>query len=108
MPRALHPDPDADALAEVRDAGAHQAQQLLAADAITGELERVAWAAGVGSVDGVRSEVERARTAGYTWSQIGMALGENGDTARIKYGQTGYAAQRRYRRKHQAERPAGE
>lgn len=99
MPRAIHPDPDPQALGAVRDAAAEQARQLLEADEKTDELERVAWAAGVGSVDGVRNEVERARVAGYTWAQIGVALGENGDTARIKYGQTGYAAQRRYRAK---------
>lgn len=103
MPRPLHPDPDPEQLARTRADAARRAQQLLTGDAPDDALERVAWAAGVGSVDGVRDEVTRARAAGYTWAQIGAALGQNAETVRIKYSATGYAAQRRYRERRRAD-----
>lgn len=102
MPRAQHPDPDPELLQRTRQAAEEQTRALLETAGPESPIERVAWAAGIGAVDGVHDEVAGARAAGYTWGQIGMALGETADNVRIKFG-GGYEAQRRYRERKRSE-----
>jgi hypothetical protein len=66
---------------------------------------RAAWAAGFGRPDELRAAVQNAREHGFTWKQIGEAIGEHWRTAQSKYG-PGYEAAARYRaRKRAAKRP---
>jgi hypothetical protein len=99
VPRPTQPDPDGAELAAIRAAGAAAARSVHEGDAVPqAPLERVAWAAGAGTVNAVEAAVEAARAAGFTWKQIAVALDENEDNARHKYG-AGYDAQRRYRQR---------
>lgn len=94
-------DVSADAIDAARSAG-RDAAEATAATAPEHPLLGVGWAQGFGQIDQLRTAVQRARDAGFTWKQIAEVTGEHWQTARTKYG-AGYEAQRRYRERKKAE-----
>lgn len=102
MPWPAHETPDADALARLRELGEQTARETLNTAAPAGPLERLAFVSGFGSTDELQRAVDACRSDGWTWAQIGAALGIHGETARTRFGDR-YEAQRRYRERRRAE-----
>lgn len=64
-------------------------------------LLRVAWARGFGQTDQLQAAVDLARAGGFTWREIGEAVGENQRTVETKYG-GGRERQRRYQQRRRS------
>ena len=77
---------DYDAL---RDQGRLDAETTAIRRAPADRIERIAWAAGWGREDQLRSAVRSAREAGSTWGLIAEALGEPEASVVTQYGSGG-------------------
>lgn len=102
MPWPTHETPEPAKLDALRQLGADAARRALDDAAPADPLERLAFVSGFASTDEVQRAVDACRSEGWTWAQIGAALGVHGETARTRWGDK-YEAQRRYRERRRSE-----